>query len=119
MRRIRISLRSLILLVTVVGLYLGFNAWRRQRILDKAEYFARYDIELIVPSSWHDYFWQRHPRYALINVPSELYSPDNETLNNELAQFGVTEWTYAIRELEPHWEDTIDDTRIPMQTEIE
>jgi hypothetical protein len=106
----RFSLRVLILLVTTASLFLGFNAWRRQQILNKSEYFKKYDIKIIVPNNLRDYIWQRYPHSALIRVPSEVYSPRHHALTKELAIFGIWKVTYQIGELEINWEDAIDDS---------
>jgi hypothetical protein len=68
MRRIRISLRALILLVTAIGLYLGAREWRRQsveKLCAQIEEDSRLDGYIyILPNDWLDKLWQRKPIMA-------------------------------------------------------
>jgi hypothetical protein len=61
MRRIRISLRGLILLVTAVGLFLGFAEHRRNTIYQACEELKDYGYAFTLPSDWRDRIWQRKP----------------------------------------------------------
>jgi hypothetical protein len=89
----RFSLRGLILLVTAVALYLGFNIYRRQQILAKAEYFREYKVTVLAPSEWKDYLYQRRPRVAVIDGDSEYFSKQTMThaKQAELEAFGITD----------------------------
>jgi hypothetical protein len=106
-RRIRISLRGLLLLVTALGLFLGFNTYRRQGILTKAEYFEKYDVLLVVPSAFIDYLWQRRPDTALISLPSEKYAKNEVMVHRELAKVGIEEPTIVFG-VETNWDDAMD-----------
>ena len=70
MKRIRFSLRGLILLVTAVGLFLGARDWRKREVLklcDQLQKDANADRYMFdVPNSWHDYIWQRKPTVGCI-----------------------------------------------------
>jgi hypothetical protein len=61
MRRIRISLRGLILLVTAVGLFLGYAEYRRKTIHQACEELKDYGYAFTLPSDWRDRIWQRKP----------------------------------------------------------
>jgi hypothetical protein len=65
MRRVRISLRGLLLLVTAIGLFLGAREWRRQSVLKLCEEI-KYDPLLGIyvtdfPNDWRDSIWQSGP----------------------------------------------------------
>jgi hypothetical protein len=111
MRRIKFSLRVLILLFTAAVLMLGATQWRRQRIIRSSDYFKRYGVDVVVPHSWADYIWQRRPDSAVIKIPNKLYAIDNEEMNSELARFGITQQIYEVQEITTDWEDAIDETQ--------
>jgi hypothetical protein len=85
MRRIRFSLRLLILLVTAVGLFLGYSQYRRREIQKVCEGLKADGYVFAVPQKWHDYIWQRKPVVAWISdwggteVLDRLVIFDNES----------------------------------------
>src|SRR5688572_29537798 len=97
------------LLVGFACALLGYSQWRRQRIINESAYFEKYGVNILVPNDVLDRIWQRHPSKALVKVPNRLYSPDNEKQNAELLQFGITDVTYEVGEIETDWKDAIDD----------
>jgi hypothetical protein len=62
MRRIKFSLRGLILLVTAVGLFLGYSQYRRREILSVCVELSEHGYVFPVKDEWFDrYVWQRKP----------------------------------------------------------
>jgi hypothetical protein len=89
MPRIKFSLRLLILLVTALGLFLGYSQYRRREILKVCVELEKANYAFVVPSKWHDLIWQRRPIIGTITVatmdgktdevllrPKEAYSED-------------------------------------------
>jgi hypothetical protein len=66
MRRIRISLRGLILLVTCLSLFLGYSQYGRNEILKACAELKRDKFIFSVPNEWYDRFWQRKPLVGTI-----------------------------------------------------
>jgi hypothetical protein len=59
----RFSLKSLLMLVTVVGLFFGYSQWRRHRIIQEADEINRQGILTAeLPNEFIDMIWQRQPR---------------------------------------------------------
>jgi hypothetical protein len=61
MRRIKISLRGLILFVTAIGLFLEYAEYRRKTIHQACEELKDYGYAFTLPSDWRDRIWQRKP----------------------------------------------------------
>ena len=61
MKRIRFSLRGLILLVTALGLFLAVSQSRRREIHATAEQLRKESFEFVVADSLRDLIWQRRP----------------------------------------------------------
>jgi hypothetical protein len=92
----------------MASLLVGAAQWRRQRIINRAEYFAQYDIHVVLPSAWFDRLWQRRPNRAVIRVPSDRYSFDDDALNKRLTAIGVTDLAYSVQNIETDWQDAMD-----------
>jgi hypothetical protein len=82
--------------VTAIVLFLGFNAYRRQLLIAKAEYFKRYNVEIVVPSDFSDFVWQRNAHIAVIDVNSEYFKDGVHTKSDELVRLGITEQRLAM-----------------------
>jgi hypothetical protein len=65
----RFSLKAMLLLVTALGVFLGYNQWRRRGILDLSKQLDGEGYFVTVPSEWSDYIWQRNPFVGYIRVP--------------------------------------------------
>jgi hypothetical protein len=61
MNRFRISLRSLLLIVTAIGLFLGYSQHRRRAILNASNELKDFGYMFAVPDRWRDRLWQRRP----------------------------------------------------------
>lgn len=68
MTKIRIRLRSLLVLVTILAVYLGAREWREkdvQKLCQTLEQDSRLDNYIyILPDDWIDKVWQRKPTMA-------------------------------------------------------
>jgi hypothetical protein len=62
----RFSLKALLILVTVLGLFLGYSQRHRRAILSEAVYLRGQGIELVVPGAWSDWLWQSKPTEAYV-----------------------------------------------------
>jgi hypothetical protein len=60
----RFSLKSLLILVTVVGLFFGYSQWRGNRIRSECSDLEQKGIVIFLPSEKRDYLWQRLPTDA-------------------------------------------------------
>jgi hypothetical protein len=113
MKRIRYRLSGLLVLTTALVALLGFSQWRKNRIIEICAYFKQFDVEIELPSSAVDLFWQRHPSKATIRVPSESYSQNFHRLQGELDRFGINNLVYLVQDIEMgNWEDAIDDSAV-------
>jgi hypothetical protein len=63
----RFSLKAMLLLVTAIGLFLGYSQWRRQRMLAECRELQAKGAIVLLPSGFLDYFWQRRPIGAEIH----------------------------------------------------
>jgi hypothetical protein len=68
MKRIRISLRTLLILVTAVALILGYGQARRREILKDCSELKAYGYRFDVPNSFRDFVWQRKPVVGVIKI---------------------------------------------------
>jgi hypothetical protein len=66
MRKVRFSIRGLLILVTAIVLFLGFSQYRRREILKVAAQLKDEGYVFEVPDSWHDRIFQRKPTVARI-----------------------------------------------------
>jgi hypothetical protein len=72
MKRIRFSLRLLIVLVSAIALFLGYSQWRRREILKLCDQLKQERYSFTVPDDWRDrWLWQRKPTVAKVQ-----YVPD-------------------------------------------
>ena len=85
MKRIRFSLRGLILAVTAIGLFLGYSQYRRQEILKAYKELHDYGYSSFagVPNAWHDHLWQRQP-----NLNGHFYVANRKILLLDLKNEG-------------------------------
>lgn len=73
MKRIKFSLRNLILFVTVAGLYLGYSQARRHSSLGVAHTLDEFGYVVNTPDSLCDLIWQRSPRVRWNDGSSKFY----------------------------------------------
>jgi hypothetical protein len=71
MRRIRISLRSLILIVTAFTVFLGYSQYRRTQILNVCAELQAEGYVFQIPDAWHDRLWQRKPVVGTVFTVNE------------------------------------------------
>lgn len=79
----RFSLRALLILVTVVGLFLGYSQWRRQRMIRRCQWYASQGYFLDLPNDIRDWIWQRMPRHGRMsayNYGVLFHGPKNEEM---------------------------------------
>ena len=70
MRRIRISLRGLLILVTAIVLFMGWSQYRRRTILEQSKDLKEDGYVFAVPDTWYDaVIWQRKPSVGTVNYP--------------------------------------------------
>jgi hypothetical protein len=62
MKRLRFSLRNLILLTTAAGMFLGYSQSRKRSILGVGQTLSDYGYVVKTPDSLCDLVWQRSPR---------------------------------------------------------
>jgi hypothetical protein len=68
MKRIRISLQTLLILVTAAALILGYGQARRREILKNCSELKAYGYRFDVPNSFRDFVWQRKPVVGIIKI---------------------------------------------------
>jgi hypothetical protein len=65
MRRIKFSLRGLILFMTAVGLFLGYSQYRRHCLREECARITDEDFHVSMPDGWIDHVWQRPPTVVI------------------------------------------------------
>lgn len=73
MKRIKFSLRNLILFVTIAGVYLGYSQARRHSSLGVAQTLDEFGYVVNTPDSLCDLIWQRSPRVRWNDGSSKFY----------------------------------------------
>ncbi len=69
MKKVRFSLRLLIVLVSALALFLGYSQYRRREILNVCAELQAEGYVFPIPDAWHDRLWQRKPVVGtIINV---------------------------------------------------
>jgi hypothetical protein len=91
----RYSLKAMLILVTVVGLFLGYSQWRRRSILRQVSELRSFWARVDVPDDWIDVVWQRRPsKGRLVNHCFDLDDPDIEL--EKMKALGVTDIKHEI-----------------------
>ena len=67
MKKIRFSLRLLVLLMTVICAYLGARHFRERQVLDLCAGLRKDGYQFVTPVQDRDWFWQRKPIVAYEN----------------------------------------------------
>jgi hypothetical protein len=94
MRRPRISLRTVLLVVAAVAMFLGYSQWRRQHILKQVEEVRQLAGDVNLPNSYFDYLWQRRPTSGHITIGpwADANNVDrSEEARAKLQSMGVTD----------------------------
>ena len=73
MKRIKFSLRNLILFVTMAGVYLGYSQARRHSSLGVAQTLDEFGYVVDTPDRLCDLVWQRSPRIRWNDGSSKFY----------------------------------------------
>jgi hypothetical protein len=87
--KVRFSLRGALILLTAVGLLLGYSQWRRNFILSQVDSLKAEGVELEAPHTWRDLVWQRPPASAY----DWAYS---KQIEERLDNLGVKEYRHWI-----------------------
>src|SRR5688572_27431698 len=84
MRRIRFSLRALLIVATALILFLGYSQIRRRDILRQVDEIRRLGSIVELPQGPIDYLWQRRPTRGTAIIPVTMTSASKAEHDGEL-----------------------------------
>jgi hypothetical protein len=91
----RFGLKAMLLVVTVLGLFLGYNQSRRRDILRECKPLRDLGARILVPSDFVDYFWQRRPKSAEIHFTAQKWGASSIMVTTH----GIEEMHRRLREM--------------------